>query len=612
MENERLARDSLSELRAPTRETCAKQDQAMERGVQQDLQRQVQHDLSTGVSLTRWVGTIGLAVAVGVAYFVAARLSLALLTKPEGVAVVWPAAGVSAGVLIALGTKARWPVVFGTMAATITANLLGDRSFWGAVLFALCNAGEAVLFAWLVERHFGSDFRLSKLRNVFGLVAAAVMATAISGIGGAITFRLFHSTATPVMTTWQHWFASDGLGIITVAPLLIEIGSATRDRPPLSELVEGMLAVAALALVSGFAIFLRSELLATVGPFAVLFAPLLWLAARCRPVFAAAAAFIVSLSIVWATTFGIGYFGNPGLSIDERVLAAQLSILLVTIGASVLAALFAEIRDKRRLAEAALHASETQRYLIETERLAALGSLVAGVAHEISSPIGTSLTIASALAHRNADFTDQISSRQVRRTVLVEFADGCRGATEQLVANLQRAGGLVQSFKQVAVDRGSDEQRTFDLRLATEQVIASARPRITKSQSSLAIEIPSDIIMNSFPGPYGQVLTNLVFNAVTHGFANGPGGHMFIKARRLGMEQVEITFSDDGSGIPVDVQRHVFDPFFTTRRAQGNTGLGLYIVHNLVTQQLGGKITLVSAPGKGTTVCMTLPLVAPH
>ena len=580
--------------------------------MQQDLQKQVQHDVSTGVSLTRWVGPIGLAVAVGVAYFVAARLSLELLTKPEGVAVFWPAAGVSAGVLIALGTKARWPVVFGTMAATITANLLGDRSFWGAVLFALCNAGEAVLFAWLVERHFGSDFRLSKLRNVFGLVAAAVMATAISGIGGAITFKLFHSSATPVMTTWQHWFASDGLGIITVAPLLIEIGSATRDRPPLSELVEGMLAVAALALVSGFAIFLRSELLATVGPFAVLFAPLLWLAARCRPVFAAAAAFIVSLSIVWATTFGIGYFGNPGLSIDERVQAAQLSILLVTIGASVLAALFAEIRDKRRLAEAALHASETQRYLIETERLAALGSLVAGVAHEISSPIGTSLTIASTLAHRSADFRDQIESSKVRRTLVVEFADGSRNAADQLVANLQRAGGLVQSFKQVAVDRGSDDQRTFDLRLATEQVIASARPRITKSQSSLAIEIPSDIVMNSFPGPYGQVLTNLVFNAVTHGFANGPGGHMFIKARRLGMEQVEITFSDDGSGIPEDVQRHVFDPFFTTRRAQGSTGLGLYIVHNLVTQQLGGKITLVSAPGKGTTISMTLPLVAPH
>jgi signal transduction histidine kinase len=579
--------------------------------VRQNLQGQVQHELFATVGLTRWGGSIGLAVAVGIAYFVAARLSLALLTKPEGVAVFWPAAGVSAGALIALGSRARWPVVIGTMAATIAANLFGDRNLWSAVLFALCNAGEAVLTAWLIEHIFGPDFRLNRLRNVLGLAAAAIMGTTISGIGGALTFKLFHSTTTPILTTWQHWFASDGLGIITVAPLMIELSSASRDRPPLSELVEGALTVAALALVSGLAIFLRSELLANVGPVAVLFAPLLWLAARCQPVFAAAAAFIVSLSIVWTTTFGIGYFGNPTLSMNERVVAAQFSILLVSLGASILAALFAEIRDKRRLAEAALYASETQRYLIETERLAALGGLVAGVAHEISSPIGTSLTVASTLAHRSAGFTDQIASGKIRRALLVEYADGCRNAAEQLVANLQRAGGLIQSFKQVAVDRSSGDRRTFDLKLATEQVIASVRARLVKSQSSVAVEIPFDITLDSYPGAYGQVLTNLTFNAAAHAFNDRPGGHMLVKARRLGMHQVEITFSDDGSGIPQDVQRHVFDPFFTTRRAQGSTGLGLSIVYNLVTQQLGGRITLVSAPGKGTTICMTLPLTAP-
>jgi signal transduction histidine kinase len=579
--------------------------------VRQDLRIQVQHELSNGIDLTRWGGSLGLAIAVGIVYFVAARLSLALLTKPEGVAVFWPAAGVSTGVLIALGSRARWPVIAGTMAATITANLSGDRDLLSAVLFALCNAGEAVLTAWLIEHYYGPDFRLSRVRNVLGLTAAAIIGTAVSGVGGAITFKLFHSTTTPLLTTWQHWFASDGLGIITVAPLLIELVPASRDRPPLSELVEGALSVVALALVSGFAIFQRSELLATVGPVAVLFAPLLWLAARCRPVFAAAAAFIVSLSIVWATTFRIGYFGNPDLAMDQRVVAAQLSILLVTLGASILAALFAEFRDKRRLAEAALHASETQRYLIETERLAALGGLVAGVAHEISSPIGTSLTVASTLANRSADFTDQIASRQVRRALLVEFADGCRNATDQLVANLQRAAELIQSFKQVAVDRSSDDRRIFDLRLATEQVIASVRSRLLKSRSSLVVEMPSDLVMDSFPGPYGQVLTNLIFNAVTHGFAEQPGGQILITARRLDPDRVEITFADDGSGMREDVQRRVFDPFFTTRRGQGSTGLGLYIVYNLVTQQLGGRITLASAPGKGTTICMTLPVHAP-
>jgi signal transduction histidine kinase len=579
--------------------------------VWQNLRRQVQHELSTGIDLTRWVGSIALAVAVGIVYFVAARLSLALLTKPEGVAVFWPAAGVSAGVLIALGSRARWPVVVGTMAATIAANLFGDRNLWSAVLFALCNAGEAVLTAWLIERYFGSDFRLNKLRNVLGLAVAAIIGAAVSGIGGAIAYKLFHSTTTSMLTTWQHWFASDGLGIITVAPLLIELAAASRDRPSLSELVEGALAVAALALVSGLAIFLRSELLATVGPVAVLFAPLLWLAARCRPVFAAAAAFIVSLSIVWTTTFGIGYFGNPALSVAERVMAAQVSILLVTVSASVLAALFAETREKRRLAEAALLASETQRYLIETQRLAALGRLVAGVAHEINTPVGISLTVASTLAHRSANFADQIVSGPVRRSLLAEFSDSCRDASSQLVANLQRAGELIQSFKQVAADRSHADRRTFGLKLATEQIVASVRPGLPKSRASLALEIPFDITLDSYPGAYGQVLTNLIFNAVTHGFTAGTGGHMLIKARRLGMEQVEIIFSDDGSGIPEEVQRHVFDPFFTTRRAQGRTGLGLYIVHNLVTQQLGGRITLVSALGKGTTIYMTLPLLAP-
>jgi signal transduction histidine kinase len=572
---------------------------------------QVQRELSAGDDLTQWFGPVGLTVAVAIVYFLAARLSLTLLTKPEGVAVFWPAAGVSAGLLIALGSRARWPVIVGTMAATITANLLGDRNLWSAVLFAFYNTGEAVLAAWLIERYAGPDFRLSKPRNVLALAAAATISAAASGVGGAITFKFFHGTTAPMLTTWQQWFASDALGILAVAPLLIELASASRDRPPLNELVEGALAVATLALASGLAIFLRSELLAHVGPVAVLFVPLLWLAARCRPVFAAAAAFIVSLSIVWTTTFGIGYFGNPDLSMEERVMAAQFSIVLVTLGASFLAALFAEFRDKRRSAEVALRASETQRYLIEAERLAALGGLVAGVAHEISSPIGTSLTVASTLANRSTDFADQIASGQLRRLQLVEFADGSRRAAEQLVANLQRAGGLIQSFKQVAVDRSSDNRRAFDLKLATEQVVASVRSRLLKSQSSLDIEMPTDVIMDSFPGPYGQVLTNLIFNAITHGFVNGPGGQMLIKARRLGMEQVEVTFSDDGCGMTEEVRRHVFDPFFTTTRAEGNTGLGLYIVYTLVTQQLGGRITFVSAPEKGTNISMVLPLLAP-
>jgi len=570
----------------------------------------IQQERPAAFDLTKWVGAVTLTFAIAIAYFIAARLSLELLTKPEGVAVFWPAAGVSAGALIVLGSRARWPVVFGTVAATILANMLGDRNIWGAVFFGCCNAFEAALTAWLIDRYHGSGFTLAKPNNVLVLLGAATVATAMSGVGGAVTFKFFHSATTPIWVTWQHWFASDALGIIVVAPLLIEFASAVRDRPPVAELLEGALTVAMLALVSALAIFLRSDLLANVGPVAVLFAPLLWLAARCRPVFAAAAAFTVSLSIVWTTTFGIGYFGNPTLSMDERIAAAQVSILLVTIGASLLAALFAEVRDKRRVTEAALHASETQRYLIENERLAALGRLVAGVAHELNSPVGISLTVASTLAQRCAKFTNQISSGPVRRSSFTAFVDSNRDAANQLVANLERAGELIQAFKQVAVDRSLADRRNFDLRVATEQIVASVTPGLPKPRNPLDLNIPSDVIMDSYPGAYGQVLTNLIFNAVTHGFADRSGGTMLLEATRVGNDLVEVIFSDDGAGISEDSQRHVFDPFFTTRRAKGSTGLGLYIVHNLVTEQLGGRIKLVSVLGKGTSIIMTLPIVA--
>jgi PAS domain S-box-containing protein len=311
---------------------------------------------ATADPIGRWFVSIGLAVAVAVAYFLAARLSLALLTKPDGVAVFWPAAGVSAGVLIALGRSARWPVAVGAMAATIVANLLGDRTVLGAIVFALCNAGEALITAWLVEHYFGVRFNLDRLRNVLGLLGAAIIGTAVSGIGGTLGFRIFESSTVPVLTTWQHWFASDALGIVTVAPFLIGLASAAREPPPLREVIEGVVALGALAVMSGLVIVLPREPWATVLPVALLFPLLLWVAARCRPVFASAAAFVVALTIVWTTTFGIGYFGDPTLPIAQRILVAQAAILAGSLCAFVLAALFAE----RRANEAALKEGEAR------------------------------------------------------------------------------------------------------------------------------------------------------------------------------------------------------------------------------------------------------------
>jgi PAS domain S-box-containing protein len=323
----------------------------------QNLRGQAGRQLAGAADPTQhWVGLIGLAIAIGIAYFLAARLSLILLTKPDGVAVFWPASGVAAGALIALGPRARLPVAAGAMVATIVANVLGDRTVWSAIAFAVCNAGEAVLTAWLIERYFGASFTLDSLRHVLGLLAAAVVGTAISGIGGTAGFMYFHSSTAPVLTTWEHWFASDALGIVTVAPLLIGVAAAIREPPPRRELIEGVTALALLTVMSGLVIFLPREPWASEVSIALLFPLLLWLAARCRPVFAAAAAFIVALTVVWTTTFGIGYFGDPSLPIAERILVAQAGILAASLCAFVLAALFAE----RRRNEAALREGEAR------------------------------------------------------------------------------------------------------------------------------------------------------------------------------------------------------------------------------------------------------------
>lgn len=271
-----------------------------------------------------------------------------------------------------------------------------------------------------------------------------------------------------------------------------------------------------------------------------------------------------------------------------------------------------ELKASKERAEAALRElQETQESLIEAEKLAALGGLVAGVAHEVNNPVGISLTVASSFARRCERFSEEVSNGQLRRSKLDEFIGGSREAAKQLVANLNRAADLIQSFKQVAVDRSHAERRLFDLAESTEQIVTSLRPALRRSAISLAVEVPPGIQMDSYPGPYGQVLTNLVLNSLEHAFADRGTGAMRLSARSVGSEQVEIQFADDGSGMSEEVQRRAFEPFFTTRRSRGGTGLGLHIVYNLVTRRLGGRLRLESDVGRGTTFIIRLPLIAP-
>ena len=271
-----------------------------------------------------------------------------------------------------------------------------------------------------------------------------------------------------------------------------------------------------------------------------------------------------------------------------------------------------ELRTSKERAENALHElNAAQQNLIDAERLAALGGLVAGVAHEVNNPIGISLTVASSFARRTEMFEAELRSETgLRRSQLEDFVRTSREAASQLVGNLHRAGELIQSFKQVAVDRSHAERRLFNLSEATDQIVASLRPALKKASIALKVEVPEGLVIDGYPGSYGQILTNLFLNAANHAFADGRSGAITISAKPRGSDDVEIIFSDNGAGMTPEVQRQAFDPFFTTRRNEGGTGLGLHIVYNLVTQQLGGRMMLDSRLGQGTTFRIIMPRAA--
>ncbi|WP_414642993.1 sensor histidine kinase [Bradyrhizobium sp.] len=271
-----------------------------------------------------------------------------------------------------------------------------------------------------------------------------------------------------------------------------------------------------------------------------------------------------------------------------------------------------ELRAAKERAETALNElNAAQQNLIDAERLAALGGLVAGVAHEVNNPIGISLTVASSFARRTEMFEAELRSETgLRRSQLEDFVRTSQDAAHQLVGNLQRAGELIQSFKQVAVDRSHAERRIFNLSEATDQIIASLRPALKKASILLSVEVPEGLVIDGYPGVYGQILTNLFLNAANHAFPDRRSGAIAISAKHRGSDDVEIIFSDNGVGMTPDVQRQAFDPFFTTRRNEGGTGLGLHIVYNLVTQQLGGRMMLDSRLGQGTTFRIIMPRAA--
>jgi signal transduction histidine kinase len=272
--------------------------------------------------------------------------------------------------------------------------------------------------------------------------------------------------------------------------------------------------------------------------------------------------------------------------------------------------LFQEVQQRTRELTQSLDDLRTAKdRLVQTEKFTALGRLVAGVAHEINTPVGNSLTVASTFINKTDRFEADVASGNVRRSMVNEYLAASREAASQIMSNLNHAVDLIQSFKEVAADRNFSDRRYFDLGQVTEQVARSVRSGLR--DLTFRVDCEPNLAMNSYPGPYGQVLTNLVLNSAAHAFPDQTRGSIHITTRAFDKDNVEILVSDDGCGMNEEIQRRAFDPFFTTRRDQGRVGLGLHIVYNIVTNRLGGRIDLDTKPAEGTRIRMIVPREAP-
>lgn len=249
---------------------------------------------------------------------------------------------------------------------------------------------------------------------------------------------------------------------------------------------------------------------------------------------------------------------------------------------------------------------ETQRQLVQTEKMASLGGLVAGVAHEINTPVGVGVTAASTLLDSTRHISDSYEHNELTESALRKYIDTASQSSEIILSNLARAAELIHSFKQVAVDQTSSDRRQFELSGYLNEILLSLRPRLKKTQHTVNIECPQGLLVDTYPGALSQIITNLILNSLIHGFENREQGSITISA---GLEDgnIHLHYKDDGVGIPEEHQSRVFDPFFTTKRGLGGSGLGLHVVYNLVSHTLNGNINMQSTPGKGTAYEIIFP-----
>jgi len=526
------------------------------------------------------------------AYFLTAKFSVRLILESSGVAVFWPAAGISSGILIALGPRARWPVLAGVMVATIATHLIIHDPLWAGVALGLSNGAEALITAGLIHHYFGASFELVRVRHVAGLLAAAVAATSVSGVGGAVTYRLMRGPSAPMLDSWQHWFASDFVGIIAVAPLVIGLAAIVRRPSPRNEVIEGTVGLVALALVTGLIISLPRALWGTLFPITWLFPVLAWLAARARPAFSAAGAFVVSITIVLTTILGIGHFGDQGNPINDRILGAQAGILVVALSAYVLAALFAQ----RRESAAQLAHSNTMLERERDNKLLNAQALTAAIVHEVRQPLAA-IAVNGNAALRFLDKTPP------------ELGE-VRAILKSMIGDTHRTNEVLEGIRAL-FGKSSQKRDHFEVNEIIVGVLQSSRKELLDHGVEIRLELASELpLVDGHRRQLEEVIFNLVHNAIEAMDATTDRDRILRVTTALnGRDAITVAVRDSGPGIDPKRLDSIFGVFFTTK--SHGMGLGLAICRMIV-EHHGGQLTASSDGKNGSLFQFALPIKLAH
>jgi signal transduction histidine kinase len=543
----------------------------------------------------RWGRNVGIAIAFGLLYFLVTRLSQGLWRDPHGeAAFFWPPTGFAAAVMIALGPRVRWPLVSAIVVLNILAELttqIADVTLGQTFMFAIGNVAEPLIIAKLVEHYFGKNFSLNRARDLFGLFGAACVGIIITVTWYASALKMVLDPSISFLTTWLDFFLGHSVGFLTIGPFVIGFFAAIRIPPSWSEFFEGAVALVLLGLTVRIIASLPPEHWDTVTPVALLFPVLLWLAVRCRPVFAAAGVFILSYSIVWLNILGIGHFGDARLSVSDRILQIQAIILVAAASGLILATLFAE---RKEIAERLVRSNMMLNREREN-RLMNVNAATSSIAHEVRQPL-TAITAAASAARR---WLERVPPDVRRVKQLLDYIERAGFRANEVLVNLRR---LFQD-----ADHG---QQPIDVNNMTLEALQTLNGELNDHSVKTHVELASELpLVMGHRVQLQEVISNLVYNAID---AMAPikldRRTLKVRTKADGAKAVIVEVEDSGYGIEPERLGSIFEPFVTTK--PHGTGLGLAICSTIV-ERHGGRLIASSEGKNGALFQIVLPVGRP-